>query len=67
MVLRKIFGPKRVKVTYRHGGECIMRSFMILGYEIKVTCGVWHMYRGDESCIKGFCVETRGKETTQKT
>jgi hypothetical protein len=29
VVLRKMFGPKRVKVTYRHGGEWIMRSFMM--------------------------------------
>jgi hypothetical protein len=28
-VLRVIFGPKRVKVTNRHGGECVMRSFMM--------------------------------------
>jgi hypothetical protein len=28
-VLRKIFGPKRDKVTSRDGGECLMRSFMM--------------------------------------
>jgi hypothetical protein len=28
-VLRKIFGPKRDKITNRHGGECLMRIFMM--------------------------------------
>jgi len=28
-VLRKIFGPKRDKVTNRHGGECLTWSFMM--------------------------------------
>ena len=29
-VLRKIFGPKRDKVTNGHGAECVMSSFMML-------------------------------------
>jgi len=28
-VLRKIFGPKRDKMTNKHGGECVMSSFMM--------------------------------------
>jgi len=28
-VLRKIFGPKRDKVTNGHGAECVMSSFMM--------------------------------------
>jgi len=28
-VLRKIFGPKRGKVTNGHGIKCVMRSFMM--------------------------------------
>jgi hypothetical protein len=64
-VLRKIFGPKRDKVTNRHGGECLMRSFMVyysspdiicvMNQDEWITCG---MYRGEDSCIEGFGMET---------
>jgi hypothetical protein len=60
-VLRKIFGPKREKIT-GSGRDCLTRSFMnftpqhlLLGDQIKKderggTCG---KREGEENCIQG--------------
>jgi hypothetical protein len=69
-VLRRMFGTERDEVT----GE--WRSLMICTpHQILFNCqivenwmdGTCSTYAGEEGCIQGFGVDTRGKETTWKT
>jgi hypothetical protein len=74
-VLRRIFGPKRDKVT-RNRENYIMRRLLICTLHPILFCdkikknemsGPWSAYGRKERRIQGFGGETCRKETTWKT
>jgi hypothetical protein len=77
IVVRKIFGPKRDEVTgeWRIKRNEELRAVCCSPYRY-YSCDTneeqmswaWHfVYWGEGRCIRGFCEETLGKETSWKT
>ena len=72
-VLRRIFGPKRGKVTRKwrklYSEELLTIHVYYAGDQIEKNemGGACSTYGGEERCIQGFGGKTQRKETTWKT